>query len=177
MKKATAYSSYQPLKSSVHKLQKAYQGIRSPLQNIRFNKIILILELSNIADNLTLQQRRSFEERVTTSCFEVTMGTYDSSEIYELVRVYILSQFEAIINKNTKWDFTATMDQLFYEVVTAKETNKTRTNIKEIFKNIGLKINIGTILKEVSFLDVRFNIKNGRFRCVFVLFMLHTRLE
>ena len=176
MKKATAYSSYQPLKSSVHKLQKAYQGIRSPLQNIRFNKIILILELSNIADNLTLQQRRSFGERVTTSCFEITMGSYDSSEICELVRVY-LSQFEAIINKNTKWDFTATMDQLFYEVVTAKETNKTRTNIKEIFKNMGLKINIGTILKEVSFLDVRFNITNGRFHCVFVLFMLHTRLE
>ena len=53
------------------------------------------------------------------------------------------------------------MDYLFYE-------DKTRKNIKEIFKNNGFQIDIVTNLKEVNFLDATFNVTNGTFRDIVV---------
>ena len=78
------------------------------------------------------------------------MGSYDAAEICELVGVYILSHTETIKNKN-EMGLYRNNELLILRSANGQKTDKTRENIKDIFKNIGFKINIVTNLREVNF--------------------------
>ena len=50
--------------------------------------------------SLLFGKEEVWKKKSTTSCYDVTMGSYGGAKISELVGVYILSHLEAIINKN-----------------------------------------------------------------------------
>ena len=111
---------------------------------------------------LLFSKEEVWKKKSTTSCFDVTMGSYDGAEICELIGVYILSHLETIINKN-KMRLYSDDGLLILWGANGQKTNETRKNIIEIFKNIGFKIDIVTNLKEVNFLDDTFILTNGTF--------------
>ena len=90
------------------------------------------------------------------------MGNYDSTEICKLVSVYILSDLETIINKN-EMGLYRDDGLLILRGATGQDTDKTRKNSIEIFKNIEFQTDIVNYLKEVNFLDVTFNLIIGTF--------------
>ena len=52
---------------------------------------------------------------MTASCFDVTMGSFDGAEIYELVVLYIQSKLEKILPKSNfrlYWDGGLTLGKL-----------------------------------------------------------------
>ena len=55
------------------------------------------------------------------------------------------------------------MESFFSETLTASKWNKKRKTIIKIFKDIGFSIDIRTNLKELDFLDVTLNLKNGTY--------------
>ena len=71
---------------------------------------------------LLFSKEEVWKKKSTTSCFDVTMGSYDGAEICELIGVYILSHLETIINKNKMRLYRG--DGLFYEVPTAEKQIK-----------------------------------------------------
>ena len=113
--------------------------------------------------SLLFSKEEVWKIKSTRSCFDGTMGSYDGVEICELVGVNILSHLETILNKN-EMGFYHSDGLIILRGVNGQKTDKTSKNIVELFKNIGFKIDIVTNLKEVTFLDVTFNLTNGTFR-------------
>ena len=89
------------------------------------------------------------------------MGSFDGSEICELVRLYIQSNLENILPKTNfglYWDDCL----ILLRNLNGQQMEKKRKTI--IFKDIGFSIDIQTNLKEVDFLDVTLNLQNGTYR-------------
>ena len=107
--------------------------------------------------SLLFNKKEVWKEKFTTGCFDFTMGSYD------LVGVYILSQLETIINKSQMGLYRED-GSVSLRGANGQKMDKTRKNIAEIFKKIGLQINIVTNLKGIDFLDVTFDLTNVRFR-------------
>ena len=124
------------------------------------------LDLRNVKHcrrSLLFSKEEVWKKKSTASCFVITMGSYDGTEMCELVGAYILSHPETIINKN-KMGLYRDDGLLFLRGANGQKTNKTRKNIVEISKNIGFQIDIVTNLKVVNFLDATFNLTNRTFR-------------
>ena len=85
----------------------------------------------------------------TAGNFDVTMGSYDGAEVCELVGIYILSILAKRIDKKSTGLYRD--DGL---IILSKCDGPTTDRIKNIFKQIGFKIDIKTNLKEVDVLDV-----------------------
>ena len=102
----------------------------------------------------------TWKKRSTDSSFDVTMGSYDGAEICELVGLYILSSLEKEIQKE---DSGLYRDDglIILKNHNGQQTDRKRKNIIQIFKELGLKIQIETKLKEVNFLDITLNLNNG----------------
>lgn len=107
--------------------------------------------------SLLFNKKEVWKEKFTTGCFDVTVGSYD------LVGVYILSQLETTINKSQMGLYLED-GSVSLRGADGQKMDKTRKNIAEIFKKIGLQINIVTNLKGIDFLDVTFDLTNVRFR-------------
>ena len=102
-------------------------------------------------------------KRKTDSCFDVTMGSYDGAEVSELVGIYLLSLLANIINKNNSGLYCDD-GLIFLRNLNGQKMDCVRKNIIKIFKQVDLKIEIQTHLKIVNFLDVTFNLADGRYR-------------
>ena len=90
--------------------------------------------------------------------FNATMGSYDGAEICELFGIYILSILAERINKK---DTGLYQDDrlIILKNCNGPRTDKTRKDIRRIFKQIGFKIEIKNNLKEADVLDVPFCLK------------------
>ena len=97
------------------------------------------------------------------SCFDVTMCSFDGAEICELVGLYIQSKLEKILPKS---NFRLYRDDglALLRNLNGQETDKVRKNIIRVFKDTGFSLKIETKLKEVDFLDVSLNLRNGAYR-------------
>ena len=91
------------------------------------------------------------------------MGSFDEAEICELVGLYIQSKLEKIL---PKLNFGLYRDDglALLRNLNGQETDKVRKNIIRVFKDIGFSLEIETNLKEVDFLDVSLNLRNGTYR-------------
>ena len=91
------------------------------------------------------------------------MGGFDGAEICELVELYIQSKLEKILSKSNfglyRDDGLASLRNL-----NGQQTDKARKNIIEMFTDIGFSLEMETNLKEVDFLDVSLNLRNGTYR-------------
>ena len=110
--------------------------------------------------SLLFHNNVAWKKTTTTSCFDVTMGSYDGAEVCELVGIFILSKLGNIIGKkNTglyRDDGLAVLRNM-----TARGTDKMRNIIIKMFKGVGCQLEIKSNLKKVEFLDVRFNLITG----------------
>ena len=91
------------------------------------------------------------------------MGSFNVAEICELIGLYIQSKLETVLPKSNfgiyRDDGLALLRNL-----NGQETDKVRKNIIRVFKDIGFSLEIETNLKEVDFLDVSLNLRNGTYR-------------
>ena len=104
-----------------------------------------------------------WNQKDAEGCFHVTMGSYDRTEICELVGIYILSRLSTIIDKNN-CDFYRDDGLLVLCNVNGQQIDRVRKNVIQLFKDIGFLIDIKTNLTIVNSLDIKFNLINGLFK-------------
>ena len=97
--------------------------------------------------------------------FDVSMGSYDGSEVCELIGLYLLyliTDREAII----KCEDTALYrdDGLVAIEGNGRTIDKTRKNLEALFKRIGLKITYEVNIKRACFLDILLDLDTGTYR-------------
>ena len=90
------------------------------------------------------------------------MGSFDGTEICELVRLYIQSNLENILPKINFALYRGDGIILLRNLNGQKMDKKRKTTIN-FFKDIGFSIDIQTNLKEEDFLDVTLNLQNGTY--------------
>ena len=102
------------------------------------------------------------KKKESESCFDVTMGSNDGAEICELTGIYILSQLSNLLPQE---DIGLYRDDglILLQNANGQLTDIIRKTVINLFKEIGFKIEIETILKIVNFLDVTFNLVNSTY--------------
>ena len=90
------------------------------------------------------------------------MGSYDGAELCELTGHYI---FDVLSNELSKEKIGLYHDDGLscFQNMTGPQAGKVKKKICEIFQSFGLKITIETNLQITDFLDVTFNLKNGKY--------------
>ena len=94
--------------------------------------------------------------------FDVTMGSYDAAEVFELLGLYLLSKHAALVGtKNVGFhrdDGLAVIHR-----ANAPKIEKIRKDVIALLKSEALFIAINTNLIETAFLDVLFNLDMDKF--------------
>ena len=133
-------------------------------EKILDNAIKLTKEYTTISDDniriikhcrksLLFEKDIAWVKKGTAGNFDVTMGSYDRAEVCELVEIYILTALGQRIGLYRDDGF------IILRNCDGSTTDRRRKDIIRIFKQIGLKIEIKTNLKEVDFLDVTFDFR------------------
>ena len=93
--------------------------------------------------------------------FDVTTGSYDGTEMCELIGAYMLS----LITSKFKDEVGLYHDDgLAVCKATPKEIEKTKKEVSNVFKSNGLQITIDANKKIVHFLDVTFDLKDESYK-------------
>ena len=119
--------------------------------------------IKHCSKSLLFSNNEAWKKKQTESCFDVTMGSFDCAEVYELVGIYILCSLAKLLNKE---DCGLYGDDglLIFRNVNGQQMDRMRKSIFKTFKDIGFAIDVETILKIVDFLDTTFSLKNGTYR-------------
>ena len=106
---------------------------------------------------------KPWTKKDSNSLFDVTMGSYDGAEICELVGLFILNKLEQKFGKENiglyRDDGLAIMKSK-----SARLADKTRKELHKCFEQFGSKITAEANLHVVNFLDVTFDLNNGKFK-------------
>ena len=139
-----------------------HQTFKFAKQHTNINKNDLRI-INHCCKLLLFSDYKTWKKKTTHSCFYVTMGSSDGAEISELVGLYIQSKLEKILPKS---NFRLYRDDglALLRNLNGQETDKVRKNIIRVFKDTGFSLKIETKLKEVDFLDVSLNLRNGAYR-------------
>ena len=112
---------------------------------------------------LLFSDNKTWKKKTTEGCSDVTVGSFYGAEICELVGFYIQSKLKKILPKSNfglyRDDGLALLRNL-----NRQETDEVRKNIIGVFNDICFSLEIETNLKEVDFLDVSLNLRNGTYR-------------
>ena len=117
--------------------------------------------ITDAKHSLLFNNGQPWEKRTSTSLFDVTMGSYDGAETWELVGCYLLSQLKEIPGIDIglyRDDGLAILQQ------TPKEIERVKKEICKIFAQNALKITIEANKKVVNFLDVTLDLNTGKFK-------------
>ena len=129
-------------------------------KNIDKNDLRII---NHYSKSLLFFDTKTWNKKLTDSCFDVTMGSFDGAEICELVGLYIQSKLGKTLPKSSfglcRDDGIALLRNL-----KGKQSDKVRKYIIGVLKDIGFSLEIETNLKKVDFLDVSLNLRNGTYR-------------
>ena len=89
--------------------------------------------------SLLFNNNETWKKKQKESCFDVTMGSFDGSEVGELVGIYILWFLAKLINKK---DCGLHRDDglLILRNANGQQIDRIRKNIIKIFKDIGFSI-------------------------------------
>ena len=82
-------------------------------------------------------------KKSTESCFDVTMGSFDCAKICELLLIQILSLLSNKLDKQST-GLHSDVGLVLLRNTSKQKTDRIRKDIKEIFKNVGFKIEIKT---------------------------------
>ena len=119
-----------------------------------------IRTIKHCRKSLLFHNNVAWKKTTTTSCFDVTMGSYDGAEICELVRMFILSKLGNIVGKKNTGLYRDDV-LVVLRSMNAWGIDKIRKIIIKMFKDVGFQLEIKTNLKQVEFLDVTFNLITG----------------
>ena len=112
--------------------------------------------------SLLFSKERSWMKKKGTGLFDVAMGSYDGAEVCELVGIFALSQLPERFNGCDvglyRDDGLAILRDL-----PGSAAERAKKDIIKSFQELGLRITIQTNLKVVNFLDVTFNLCNGKY--------------
>ena len=96
----------------------------------------------------------------SNSTFDVTMGSFDGAESCDICGLFLLSKLQHLsIVPGLYRD-----DGLAISNLSPRDTENTKKNICEIFKEYNLSITIEANLKVVNFLDVQLDLEKGTFK-------------
>ena len=102
------------------------------------------------------------EKKSSNDLFDVTMGSNDSSEIAELVGLYLLFQLAERFGKN-KIGLYRDDGLALLPFTSGPKAERARKDLIEIFKRNSFKITSSTNLCVTDFLDVTLNLKESKF--------------
>ena len=85
---------------------------------------------------------------------DVTIGSFDGTNVCELVGIYILCFLAKLINKK---DFDLYRDDGLLIYANCKQINQMRKTIIKIFKDIGFAMDVETNFKTVDLIDITLN--------------------
>ena len=138
------------------------------LRAIRFAKGHV--EISDEEVNIILHSRKSLlfsKDRVWAKkegqgLFDVAMGSYDGAEVCELVGIFALSQLPEQYDRR---DIGLYRDDglAVFRGVSGSISERIKKDITRSFHQLGLRITIQTNIRSVNFLDVTFNLRNGKY--------------
>lgn len=111
--------------------------------------------------SLLYHQNTLWTKKDTANMFDVTMGSYDGAETYELIGLYKLS---LIGPKFTIQVGLYCDDGLAVCNVTPREIEKINLEVSNAFKANGLKIAINVNKKSANFLNVTFNLVSKSYK-------------
>ena len=94
--------------------------------------------------------------------FDVAMGSYDGAEVCELVGIFVLSQLPERYDQTNIGLYRDDGLAVFRDI-SGCVAERIKKDLIKSFNDLGLRITIQTNLKIVNFLDVTFNLSNGKF--------------
>ena len=118
-----------------------------------------IRTIKHCRKSLLFHNNVAWKKQTTTSCFDVTMGSY-GAEVCELIGTFILSKLGNIIGKKNTGLYR---DDGFVVLrnMNARGIDKIRKIIIKMFKDVGFQLEIKSNLKQIEFLNVTFNLMIG----------------
>ena len=106
---------------------------------------------------------KPWTKKDSNSLFDVTMGSCDEAEICELVGLFILNKLGQKFGKENIGLYRD--DGLtIMKSKSARLADKMRKDLHKCFEQFGLKITAEANLRVVNFLDVTFDLDNGKFK-------------
>ena len=113
--------------------------------------------------NILVHENKIWTKSGVANGFDVPMGAFDSAQISDIIGIFILHKLSSLTNKGNiglyRDDGLMTVENS-----NGPLTESIRKNIKDIFKDLGFKVEITSNIKEVNFLDVNFNLINGTYQ-------------
>ena len=88
--------------------------------------------------------------------FDVTMGSFDGTEVCELVGLYILNRLVPLMGNNSSSGLYQDDGLAAIGTSSARRLDKSRKDIIELFKSEGLAVTIECNLQVTEFLNVTF---------------------
>ena len=127
--------------------------------NINKNNLHIINHCHKL---LLFSDNKTWKKKSTDSRFDVTMGSFDGLETWELVGLYIQSKLKKILPKS---NFVLYQDDglTLLRNLEGQQTDKVRKNIIRVFEDVGFSLEIETNFKEVDFLHVSLSLWNGTY--------------
>ena len=95
--------------------------------------------------------------------FDLTLGSFNSAQIADLVAIYILDTLGRIVNFN-QIGLYRDDESIFIQNSNGPKTSKLQKKIIRAFRSLGLRIEISFNLEIVNFLGVTFNLDNKSFK-------------
>ena len=124
------------------------------------DKVIDTIKLARKA--LLFGKEGTWVKRGENPLFDVTLGSFDGTEICKIVGIYLLEKLSPLLGKENfrlcRDDGLATVNSCSGPVL-----DKMRKDIISVFKNEGLSITIETNLIKTDFLDFTFNLLTGKY--------------
>ena len=111
---------------------------------------------------MLFSDNKTWKNKLTDSCFDVTTGNFDRAEIRELVGLYIQSKLGKIL-ATPHFGLYRNDGPALLRNLNGQQTEKFKKSIIGVFKDIGFSLEIKTNLKEVGFLDSSLNLRNGTY--------------
>ena len=94
--------------------------------------------------------------------FDVTMGSFDGTEVCKLVGLYLLSKIKPLLHSSNVCFHRGDGLAIVHKANDPK-VDRLRKDIINLFKDEGLSITIDTNLIETDFLGVSFNLNTGKY--------------
>ena len=122
-----------------------------------------IVEITDDEKKIIISSRKSLlykdkiaHKKKNSGDFDVTMGSYDGAEASDIVGLILLSKVQHLgVSLGCFRD-----DWLGYSRLTARQTDNVKKQIKKMFNDHGLKIEIEVNKDSVDFLDVTLDMRN-----------------
>ena len=112
---------------------------------------------------LLFQNSEPWVKKLGNENFDVPMGCYNGSEVWELVGSFILNKLTPIVNKSDIGLYQHGGLGILYNV-SKPEPERKKEAIVTAFKGYGLSITIQYNLKTVDFLHVAFDLGNNVYK-------------